>query len=70
MPEPVEEPCAHRMAAGSFPSHEKQLLPIWYHAIITKEWQALPAERRGGAQYWREAELTRFREFLTIRDIL
>jgi hypothetical protein len=34
------------MAAGSFPSHEKQLLPIWYHAIIAREWQALPAERR------------------------
>src|SRR5215510_15776452 len=58
------------IAAGSFPSHEKQLLPLWYHAIIAREWQALPAERRGGAQCWRETELTRFREFLTIRDIL
>jgi uncharacterized membrane protein YkvI len=25
------------MAAGSSPLHEKQLLPVWYHAIIARE---------------------------------
>jgi hypothetical protein len=25
------------MAAGSFHFHEKQLLPVWYHAIIARE---------------------------------
>src|SRR5512145_3344422 len=55
------------IAADSFSSREKQLLLIWYHAIIAREWQALSAERRGSARCWRETALTGFREFLTIQ---